>query len=88
MTTFGAVPVSAFNMHRLLAGGEAVLLFPGMGGLGLGLGGLGGWAGGWEGWGQVGGWVWVGGWEGWGQVGGKGGGRWVGGWVGVGGWAS
>ncbi|KAL4442037.1 hypothetical protein ABPG77_011298 [Micractinium sp. CCAP 211/92] len=29
MTTFGAVPVSAFNMHRLLQNGEAVLLFPG-----------------------------------------------------------
>ncbi|PSC68099.1 Acyltransferase chloroplastic [Micractinium conductrix] len=29
MTTFGAVPVSGFNMHRLLASGEAVLLFPG-----------------------------------------------------------
>ncbi|KAI3428285.1 hypothetical protein D9Q98_006664 [Chlorella vulgaris] len=29
MTTFGAVPVSGFNMHRLLAAGETVLLFPG-----------------------------------------------------------
>ncbi|EFN58302.1 hypothetical protein CHLNCDRAFT_142297 [Chlorella variabilis] len=29
MTTFGAVPVSAFNMHRLLQAGESVLLFPG-----------------------------------------------------------
>jgi hypothetical protein len=29
MTTFGAVPVSGFALHRLLAGGEAVLLFPG-----------------------------------------------------------
>jgi hypothetical protein len=29
MTTFGAVPVSAFNIHRLLSNKEAVLLFPG-----------------------------------------------------------
>ena len=29
MSTFGAVPVSAKNMHRLLQNKEAVLLFPG-----------------------------------------------------------
>lgn len=29
LQTFGAVPVSAFNIHRLLSNGEAVLLFPG-----------------------------------------------------------
>lgn len=29
MTTFGAVPVSGKNMHKLLANGESVLLFPG-----------------------------------------------------------
>ena len=29
LSTYGAVPVSAFNMHKLLANGESVLLYPG-----------------------------------------------------------